>query len=76
MKKIKNKYVIMQGVMTASGCGDYYQVACVGTLKEARKLFNRLKRDTKGWVKNGNNSYLETFLQKNFEYIDSFKINL
>ncbi len=72
----KYKYSIMQGVMSESGCGDYYEIANASNLKEARKLFNKLKKDTKGWVKNGNNSYLETSLQKNYECIDCFKINL
>lgn len=70
----KYKYSIMQGVMSESGCGDYYEVANASNLKEARKLFNKLKKDTKGWIKNGNNSYLETSLQKNMNVLIALKL--
>lgn len=78
---MKYKYAIMQGVMSASGCGDYYEVACGSNLKEARKLFNKLKRDTKDWIKNGSGSYLETVLKRRYDDysyrdIDYFKIDL
>lgn len=78
--KLKYSYIIMQGVKTASGCGDCDTIAYTSTLKEARKLFNKLKKDTKGWIKNGNNSYLETEIVNIndgcFNIIDCFKINL
>ena len=80
MENNECKYVIYQGVISASGCGDYYPMVYASTLKEARKLFNKLKKDTKGWVKKGNNSYLETELVNIndgcFNLIDCFKINL
>ena len=75
MKNNEHKYVIYQGVMSASGCGDYYAMAYASTLKEARKLFNRLKKDTKGWIKQGNNSYLETSLERK-NYDDGSRYNI
>lgn len=80
MENNECKYVIYQGVISASGCGDYYPMVYASTLKEARKLFNKLKKDTKGWVKNGNNSYLATSLELTNDEcndsIDYFTINL
>ena len=80
MKKIKNKYVIYQGVMNSSGYGDTYAMAYADTLAEAKKIFNKLKKDIKGWVKYGCGSYLTTSLEFNYENcynsIDYFKINL
>ena len=80
MKKIKNKYVIYQGVMNSSGCGDTYAMAYADTLAEAKKIFNKLKKDIKGWVNNGHGSYLGTSLELNGENcnnsIDYFTINL
>ena len=61
------KYTIYQGVMNGMGEGDMTEVASANTLKEARKLFNKLKRDTKGWVKKGKHNYLETNL-----YMDDY----
>ena len=43
------KYQILQGKFTSSGCGDYTIVAEVDTLKEAKREFEALKYDTKGW---------------------------
>ena len=78
MKKVKNKYVILQGVMSATGRGDLYTMAYADTLKEANKIFNKLKKDGTdwGWVKDGANSYLETILkindEKSYFYINYF----
>lgn len=80
MKNNEYKYVITQGVMTASGCGDMGIMAFASTLKEARKLFNKLKKDTKGWIKDGRNSYLATSLELDndecIDPIDYFTIKL
>ena len=80
MRKIKNKYVVYQGVMNFSGYGDTYAMAYADTLAEAKKIFNKLKKDVNGWVRNGHGSYLSTFLELNVENcnysIDYFSINL
>lgn len=46
----KNKYLIMQGILSESGSGDMYPVAEAATLKEAKKNFNEVKKDVSGWA--------------------------
>ena len=53
-------------MLTGSGCGQLDPMTKqVKTLSEAKKEFNRLKKDCKGWVGGG---YLTTELQK--VYVD------
>ena len=73
---MKNNYEIYQGSMTSSGSGDNCIVAEATTIKEAKKLFNSLKRDTKGWII-PEHGYLETFIVKNNEFyniLDYFRM--
>ena len=62
---MKNKYVILQGVQSASGCGDLNAVAYADTLQEAKKLFNKWKKDIKGYSKGSRGSYVYTTLELN-----------
>ena len=61
------KYTIYQGVMSESGVGDMDAVGHANTLAEARKIFNKVKKDTKGWVKKFKNNFLETHLWNNID---------
>lgn len=80
MKKNKTKYVIYQGVMNSTGCGNLYPMGYASTKAEAKKIFNKLKKNIKGWINKGHGSYLTTSLELNIEndynIIDYFTINL
>lgn len=54
------KWVVMQGILTNSGSGDFWCDGEFDTLKEATKRFNEIKNDTKGCTKG---KYLETHIE-------------
>lgn len=70
----KEKYLIMQGVINASGCGDYFEVAKFATKKEAIKFFNKIKKDTRDFCPKHNFLATELISIQKDELIDCYEI--
>lgn len=47
---MNKKYVILQGVQSARGCGDLLPMTYTDNLEMGRKLFNHYKNDREGWI--------------------------
>ena len=74
MKKEK-KYTVCQGKMARSGEGDFVYEEYFNNLASAKKFFNEIKNDKRGWGSFKNGEYLETFLVLNDNFdepIDHF----
>ena len=73
---MKKYYTVCQGVLNEHGTGDMDVVATVDTLQEARKIYDKVKRDTKGWVKKYAKNYLATWVCENDEGEPLYVFNL
>ena len=80
MRKTKIKYLVVKGSLNSMGGGSYWEEGRFTNLKEARKFFNKIKRDTKG-ISNSHYGYVETLIQKaivvddDLDFIvDSYKV--
>jgi len=83
----KNYYIVMQGMFSESGRGDMFAVysgkgknaKCnFYNKKDAIKLFNKVKKDRKGWTFHGRlittiEKHTDTATVKKYEIIDSFE---
>lgn len=58
------KYSIYQGLITSGGVGNYYEAYSCNNKAELKKIFNRIKRDKKGWTWRPG-SYLQTYMVNN-----------
>ena len=47
---MNKQYLVQQGTMSKSGCGDFTETYVFGSLEEARVCFEKNKKDINGWV--------------------------
>lgn len=57
----------MQGAVNSLGHGDYFEQGRFNTLVEAKKFFNKVKHDTRGYDKN---KILDTLIEVHYESND------
>lgn len=70
------KYIIEQARISSIGTGDYHVIYETDNLKEAIKMFNKVKHDKSGWT-NTKHCYLETMLQEDKDnYLEPIKYEI
>ena len=74
------KYLVMQGMMTSSGTGDYCKYGEFTNKADAIKKFNEIKNDLEGYSNKPTHGYLETTIElyENDEFVEmlkSFKVS-
>lgn len=68
------EYLVMQGITTASGKGDYHLQGVFPSYKEAMECYNRIRNDKNGWSIL-NNQYLETIItDSDGEILNAYKV--
>ncbi len=71
---MKERYLIMQGVISTSGNGDYFEVAKFSTKKEALNFFNSIKKNTNGFAQKRHFLATELISIQHDELVESFEI--